>query len=106
MDMLLGKVVPLQMGYVGVINRSQQDIAAKLPIRAALENEKKFFQQHALYRSIASRCGTQFLAKSLNKILMHHIRDTLPELKQKINKVLVLLLLLLLFGGCCCCLGG
>jgi len=88
MDMLLGKVVPLQMGYVGVINRSQGDIAAKLPIRSALENERKFFRQHPLYRSIASRCGTQFLAKSLNKILMHHIRDTLPELKQKINKML------------------
>lgn len=30
MDMLLGKVVPLRMGFVGVINRSQEDIISKL----------------------------------------------------------------------------
>jgi dynamin 1-like protein len=88
MDALLNKVVPLQMGYVGIINRSQEDITRKVPIRDALRTEAAFFKNHALYRSISTRCGTQYLSKSLNKILMHHIRDSLPELKSKINKML------------------
>jgi dynamin 1-like protein len=88
MDVLLNKVIPLQMGYVGIINRSQEDITRKVPIRDALRAEAAYFKNHALYRSISSRCGTQFLAKSLNKILMHHIRDALPELKSKISKML------------------
>jgi hypothetical protein len=26
MDVLLGRVIPLQLGFIGVVNRSQQDI--------------------------------------------------------------------------------
>lgn len=87
MDMLMGRIIPLRLGYIGVINRSQQDIISKKPIREALKSEADFFATHNLYRSIASRCGTPYLAKTLNKILMNHIKDTLPELKAKINKM-------------------
>eukprot|EP01124_Arcella_intermedia_P003014 TRINITY_DN1163_c0_g1_i2.p1 TRINITY_DN1163_c0_g1~~TRINITY_DN1163_c0_g1_i2.p1 ORF type:complete len:434 (+),score=110.82 TRINITY_DN1163_c0_g1_i2:879-2180(+) len=44
-----------------------------------------FFQNHPSYRQVAARCGVSFLSKSLNKILMNHIRDTLPELRHKVN---------------------
>ena len=33
--------------------------------------------------------GTKFLAKSLNKLLMNHIKDCLPDLKVKVNMELV-----------------
>lgn len=88
LDLLLGKVVPLRLGYVGVVLRSQEDIKMNLPIREALKRESKFFQSHVLYRQIASRCGTEYLTKTLNKVLMNHIRDCLPELKVKVSKML------------------
>eukprot|EP00013_Stygamoeba_regulata_P016583 CAMPEP_0177682830 /NCGR_PEP_ID=MMETSP0447-20121125/31460_1 /TAXON_ID=0 /ORGANISM="Stygamoeba regulata, Strain BSH-02190019" /LENGTH=759 /DNA_ID=CAMNT_0019192343 /DNA_START=212 /DNA_END=2491 /DNA_ORIENTATION=- len=89
LDMLLGRVIPLKLGFIGVINRSQQDITQGLEIRTALRNETKYFSTHPLYRTIATRLGTAYLTRTLNKVLMHHIRDCLPELKAKINKMLV-----------------
>ena len=77
-----------RLGYVGVVNRSQEDIKNDVPIREALKKEEKFFQTHVLYRQIAARCGTAYLSKTLNKILMNHIRDCLPELKVKIGKMM------------------
>ena len=68
LDMLLGRVIPLKLGFIGVINRSQADILNKKPIREALKNETDFFSNHPLYRSIASRCGTNYLAKTLNRV--------------------------------------
>eukprot|EP01103_Thecamoeba_quadrilineata_P012257 TRINITY_DN3115_c0_g1_i1.p1 TRINITY_DN3115_c0_g1~~TRINITY_DN3115_c0_g1_i1.p1 ORF type:complete len:777 (+),score=202.82 TRINITY_DN3115_c0_g1_i1:35-2332(+) len=87
MDMLTGKVVPLKMGFIGVINRSQADIQARKPIREALKYETEFFSNHRAYRTIANRQGTLHLAKTLNKILLNHIRDCLPDLKARVLKL-------------------
>lgn len=85
-DVLTGKVIPLKLGFIGVVNRSQQDINTKKPIKQSLKEEAEFFSTHPIYRQLASRCGTPFLAKTLNRILMSHIRDCLPELKKKLSK--------------------
>ena len=37
------------------------------------------------YPTLATRNGTPYLAKTLNRLLMHHIRDCLPELKTRVN---------------------
>lgn len=87
LDMLQGRVIPLKRGFVGVVNRSQADINASLSIRESLAKEQNFFKNHPGYRSIASRMGTQYLSKTLNTILMHHIRDCLPEIKSKISSM-------------------
>lgn len=86
-DMLQGKVVPLKLGYIGVKNRSQLDIQNSVTIETALEQEAKFFRQHPTYRSISTRLGTPYLATCLNRILMHHIRETLPGLKAQVNSM-------------------
>ncbi|CEL93330.1 unnamed protein product [Vitrella brassicaformis CCMP3155] len=88
LDMLHGKIYPLRRGYVAVVCRSQKDIAGKKNIRDALREEEKFFRSHAAYRHIAHKCGTHYLANMLNQIFMHHIRDTLPELKARIQTLL------------------
>jgi dynamin 1-like protein len=67
-DVLTGKAFPLKLGFVGVVNRSQQDIVNNKPIQDALKAEELFFRNHPAYRSIASRCGTPFLAKTLNSV--------------------------------------
>merc|ERR1712137_864881 len=87
-DVLTGKVIPLRLGFVGVINRSQQDIQSKKPIREAVKAEAEFFASHPQYRSIASQCGTPYLTRLLNRVLLDHIRHCLPELKAKISKLL------------------
>ncbi|KAI9302153.1 Dynamin central region-domain-containing protein [Cunninghamella echinulata] len=88
-DILAGRVIPLRLGYVPVVNRSQRDIESKKSITNALSSEKEFFENHSSYRSKAQYCGTPFLARKLNMILMHHIRNTLPEIKAKIQSALV-----------------
>lgn len=88
MDMLQGRVIPLKKGYVGVINRSQADINSQLSIRDSLVKEQNFFKTHPAYRPVASKMGTQYLSKTLNTILMHHIRDCLPDIKSKISSMI------------------
>ncbi|KAH8805853.1 dynamin-1-like protein-like protein [Xylogone sp. PMI_703] len=84
-DILAGRIIPLRLGYVPVVNRGQRDIDNKKPINAALENEKNFFENHKAYRNKSSYCGTPYLARKLNLILMMHIKQTLPDIKARIS---------------------
>jgi dynamin 1-like protein len=68
LDVLTGKVFPLKLGFVGVVNRSQQDILTSKSMRDAINAERLFFQSHPAYRSIADRCGSQYLARQLNHV--------------------------------------
>ena len=68
LDVLTGRVYPLKLGFIGVVNRSQQDINAGLPMSDALDHETEFFKNHAAYRNISHRNGTKFLAKTLNQV--------------------------------------
>ncbi|MCL7034211.1 hypothetical protein MKW94_030674 [Papaver nudicaule] len=88
-NFLLGKVVPLRLGYVGVVNRSQQDIIQNLSIKDALAQEESFFRSRPVYNGLADRCGVPQLAKKLNQILVQHIKTVLPELKSRISSSLV-----------------
>ncbi|KAM8974623.1 dynamin-1-like protein isoform 2-T2 [Pelodytes ibericus] len=83
MDVLLGKVIPVKLGIIGVVNRSQLDINTKKCVADSIRDEYGFLQKK--YPSLASRNGTKYLARTLNRLLMHHIRDCLPELKTRIN---------------------
>ncbi|KAF7490553.1 Dynamin-1-like protein [Sarcoptes scabiei] len=82
-DVLCGRIIPIKLGIIGCVCRSQQDINNKKSIDDALRDETIFLQRK--YPSLASRNGTQYLAKTLNRLLMHHIRDCLPELKTRVN---------------------
>ncbi|KAJ0972605.1 hypothetical protein J5N97_020564 [Dioscorea zingiberensis] len=88
-NFLMGKVVPLKLGYVGVVNRSQQDINQNRSIKEALAYEERFFRDRPIYHGLSHCCGIPQLAKKLNKILAQHIRAVLPALKSRINSQLV-----------------
>lgn len=88
LDILSGRVYPLKLGFIGVVNRSQQDIQSEKPLSEALRTEADFFRHHPAYRNMASRCGTQYLAKTLNSTLMSHIRDRLPDIKARLNTLM------------------
>ncbi|CAB1322727.1 unnamed protein product [Coregonus sp. 'balchen'] len=59
------------------------DINNKKSVADAIRDEYAFLQKK--YPSLANRNGTKYLARTLNRLLMHHIRDCLPELKTRIN---------------------
>ncbi|KAM3865245.1 dynamin-1-like protein isoform 1-T1 [Diretmus argenteus] len=83
MDVLMGRVIPVKLGLIGVVNRSQLDINNRKVVADAIRDEYAFLQKK--YPSLANRNGTKYLARTLNRLLMHHIRDCLPELKTRIN---------------------
>ena len=65
-DVLCGRVIPVKLGIIGVVNRSQQDIIDKKSIQDALKTEEQFLQKK--YPSLATRNGTPYLAKTLNRV--------------------------------------
>ncbi|KAI5819181.1 Dynamin central region-domain-containing protein [Pyronema omphalodes] len=88
LEILSGRVYPLKLGFIGVVNRSQQDIQGDKSLTEALKAEAEFFKYHPAYRNMAHRCGTQFLAKSLNTVLLAHIRERLPDIKARLNTLM------------------
>jgi dynamin 1-like protein len=89
-EVLSNNLIPLKKGYIAVVNRGQKDINEDLSILSGLEKEESFFNNHPVYshdKSLLSKCGTKTLAKSLNNILMHHIRECLPEVKNRISSM-------------------
>nr|VDD04740.1 unnamed protein product [Brassica rapa] len=88
-NLLLGKIVPLRLGYVGVVNRCQEDIMLNRSVKEALSAEEKFFRSRPAYHGLADRLGIPQLAKKLNQILVQHIKVLLPDLKSRISNALV-----------------
>ncbi|XP_020809216.1 dynamin-1-like protein [Drosophila serrata] len=82
-DILCGRVIPVKLGIIGVMNRSQKDIMDQKHIEDQMKDEAAFLQRK--YPTLATRNGTPYLAKTLNRLLMHHIRDCLPDLKTRVN---------------------
>lgn len=68
LDILTGRVYPLKLGFIGVVNRSQQDINSEKSMSDAAESETEFFRNHPSYRNIAHKNGTKYLAKTLNQV--------------------------------------
>ena len=90
-EILQNLVIPLRRGYIAVVNRGQKDIVNDMQIRDGLLKEEKFFRTHPVYskdRNLLAKCGTPRLAKNLNSMLMHHIRDVLPDLKTRITHMM------------------
>lgn len=47
--LLKNEVVPLRLGYIGIVNRSQMDINNKIDMKVARQNEQRFFEDHTEY---------------------------------------------------------
>ena len=83
-DVLLSRVIPVKLGIIGVVNRSQQDILNNKSIYDALKDEIAFLQKK--YAALASRNGAQYLVKTLNRLLIEHIQEHLPNLKNRVRQ--------------------
>ena len=87
-DILSGKFYPLKLGYIGVICRSQKDINEKKSIEKHLVDEKAYFRNNSIYAPYADRLGMPCLAVKLNTLLISHIKESWPKLKENITKML------------------
>ena len=83
---LMNEEIPLKLGYVGVKNRSKQDLVNKLPMSEMVKKEKEFFRSHPVYKNMPQGyLGTDILIQKLTKIYFKIIRDNLPRIIRAIN---------------------
>jgi hypothetical protein len=87
-DILEGRVYPLSLGFIAVVNRSQRDIDQKKPMSQVIQDERRFFVTNPHYQGLADTNGYAYLARTLNDILMKHIKAKLPQVHQQINELL------------------
>ena len=84
---LMNEEIPLKLGYVGVKNRSKQDLVNKLPMAEAAKKEREFFKSHPAYKNLpAGHIGTDVLINKLTKIYFRIIRENLPRIVKAINE--------------------
>ena len=84
---LLNEEIPLKLGYVGVKNRSKQDLVNKLSMAETSRKEREFFKSHPVYKNIpAGHLGTDVLINKLTKIYFRIIRENLPRIIKAINE--------------------
>ena len=83
---LMNEEIPLKLGYVGVKNRSKQDLVDKIPMQEAFKKEKNFFLNHPVYKRMGpGYYGTDVLIQKLTKILFRVIREHLPHIIKSIT---------------------
>ena len=83
---LKNEVIHLHHGYIAVKNRSQADIKNGVTVRAALESENKYFEDHRELRNVPELVGTQILSKKLSYLLHNHIIHCLPQIEKEIHE--------------------
>lgn len=94
-DMLLNKVMPIELGYIGVINKSRNDIKDNLSYDEIIKNEKNFFNSHEIYKDLPKDIlGNDALMKKISKIYFKIVKDNLPNNAKNEEKIKELLDLL------------
>ena len=83
---LLNEEIPLKLGYVGVKNRSKQDLINKISMEETQRKEREFFKSHPVYKNLpAGHLGSEVLINKLTKIYFRIIRENLPKIIKAIN---------------------
>ncbi|XP_031483609.1 phragmoplastin DRP1E-like [Nymphaea colorata] len=86
LDVLEGRSYRLQHPWVGIVNRSQADINKNVDMIAARRKEKEYFATSPDYGHLASKMGSEYLAKLLSRHLESVIRSRIPNISSLINK--------------------
>lgn len=81
-DLLCGNKIPIKLGIVGVVNRSQKDINDQKTLKESLKSEKEFLKIN--YPDIYKRHGNKMLANTLQNLLLMQIKTTYPTLRREL----------------------
>ncbi|KAK3165085.1 hypothetical protein QOZ80_1AG0028720 [Eleusine coracana subsp. coracana] len=85
-DILEGRSYRLPHPWIGVVNRSQQDINKNVDMIAARLREREYFASTPQYKHLTDRMGSEHLAKILSKHLENVIKSRIPGLQSLITK--------------------
>ncbi|KAL5225460.1 hypothetical protein ABZP36_012099 [Zizania latifolia] len=88
LDVLEGRAYRLQHPWVGIVNRSQADINKNVDMIIARRKEQEFFASSPEYSHLASRMGSEYLAKLLSQHLEAVIRAQIPSITSLINRTI------------------
>ncbi|GAB2230317.1 hypothetical protein Droror1_Dr00014578 [Drosera rotundifolia] len=86
LDVLEGRAYRLQHPWVGIVNRSQADINKDIDMIVARRREHEFFATSPDYAHLASKMGSEYLAKILSNHLEKLIKARLPSIAASIGK--------------------
>ncbi|KAL4301792.1 hypothetical protein GQ457_10G027430 [Hibiscus cannabinus] len=87
-EVLEGRAYRLQHPWVGIVNRSQADINKNVDMIIARRKEREYFETSPDYGHLASRMGSEYLAKLLSQHLELVIRQRIPSIIAMINKTI------------------
>lgn len=82
-DLLCGNRIPVQLGIIGVVNRSQKDINENKTLEETLKSERDFLEKN--YPDIYKKHGNKALAHTLQSVLIEHIKKVYPILKKQLE---------------------
>ena len=77
---LENKTKKLALGYIGVVNRSQQQIDNNVDIEVAKQAEAEVINKH--FRRIKHKMGIDYLRRRLTAILAGKMKELFPNLKK------------------------
>ncbi|KAJ0439176.1 putative dynamin stalk domain, Dynamin superfamily [Helianthus annuus] len=86
LDVLEGRAYRLQHPWVGIVNRSQADINKNTDMIYARRSEWEYFATSPDYGHLASKMGSEYLAKLLSQHLESVIKAKIPGIISLINK--------------------
>ncbi|KAK1425118.1 hypothetical protein QVD17_20463 [Tagetes erecta] len=86
LDVLEGRAYRLQHPWVGIVNRSQADINKNTDMIYARRREREYFATSPDYGHLASKMGSEYLAKLLSQHLESVIKAKIPGIISLINK--------------------
>ncbi|NXV76774.1 MX protein, partial [Atlantisia rogersi] len=90
LNIIRNRVFPLKKGYMVVKCRGQEDISNKLPLATAIQQERKFFENHKHFSVLLEegKATIPVVAEKLTSELVIHIIKTLPTLESQIREML------------------
>ena len=68
LQVLEGRSYKLMHPWIGVVNRSQQDINKNVDMIAARRREREYFQTSPDYGHLQSKMGSEYLGRVLSKV--------------------------------------
>lgn len=89
-QVLLNVRKPLKLGYIMVKNFSQKDNNEGKPLSVGRHEEQQYFEKHPVFSQYADRkvLGVDNLVQSLTKLLVSHIKTTIPQMLQDVKRLL------------------
>ena len=84
-EVLTGKTMPLNHGWIGVVNRSQADINGNKNMAQTRRKERDFFSGHKAYTDLENT-GVDKLSDKLCSMLQNKIIQQIPKIRDFLHK--------------------